>query len=271
MPTSEFSSSAVPATSSSGPQRVALVTGASRGIGAATAVRLAADGYAVVLAARSIDLLEGVNERIASAGGTCVVVRTDVSRIADLDALIAQVEAQFGHLNVLVNNAGALPEATRAEHMSLADWQRALDLNLTAPWYLASRCKDLMVRSGMGGVVVNVTSSAAFYPSVGFTAYNASKAALAMVTRTLALEWARHKIRVVGVAPGKVDTELVQPVLEYGERRNIRVNPLGRVGLPEEVAELVCFLASDRAAYITGSVITIDGGEVAATGADLAR
>jgi 3-oxoacyl-[acyl-carrier protein] reductase len=178
--------------------------------------------------------------------------------------------SRFGHLNVLVNNAGALPEAKLAEHLSLAEWQRALDLNLTAPWYLASRSRELLGRTGHG-VVINVTSSASFYPSVGFSAYNASKAGLTMLTRTLAIEWARHGIRVVGIAPGKVNTDMIRPILEYGKRRNIRVNPLGRLGDPAEVADLISFLVSDKAAFITGSVISIDGGEVAATGADLVR
>jgi NAD(P)-dependent dehydrogenase (short-subunit alcohol dehydrogenase family) len=114
--------------------------------------------------------------------------------------------------------------------------------------------------------VVNISSTAALYPSVGFSAYNASKAALSMLTRTLALEWARDGIRVVGVAPGKVDTAMVRPIVDYGARNGLPLNPLDRIGRPEEVAALVAYLASDRAAYITGSIVTIDGGEVLATG-----
>jgi NAD(P)-dependent dehydrogenase (short-subunit alcohol dehydrogenase family) len=116
--------------------------------------------------------------------------------------------------------------------------------------------------SPVGGVVVNVTSIAALYPSVGFAAYNASKAALTMLTKTLALEWAADGIRVVGVAPGRVDTAMVEPILRWDEKQGRRPNPLGRVGQPEEVAELIAFLAGDRARYVTGSIITIDGGEV---------
>jgi NAD(P)-dependent dehydrogenase (short-subunit alcohol dehydrogenase family) len=251
--------------------RVALITGASRGIGAATARHLAADGYEVVVAARSVDGLERTRSEIERAGGVCVVAPGDATEPAALDALVGLVLERFGHLDALVNNAGTLPDATVSDQMTLDQWQRTLDLNLTAPWYLASRCKELLTRSGEGAAVVNVTSSASFYPSVGFSAYNASKAGLTAVTRTLAIEWARYGVRVVGIAPGKIDTDMVRPILEYGERRNLRVNPLGRVGTPDEVASLIGFLVSDAAAFVTGSIISIDGGEVAATGADLAR
>ena len=119
-----------------------------------------------------------------------------------------------------------------------------------------------MVATGDGGVIVNVTSTAATYPSVGFAAYNASKAALSMLTQTLALEWARDSIRVVGLAPGKIDTPMVEPILAWAERQGSRLNPLGRVGRPDEVAALVSFVVSDRAAYMTGNIVTLDGGEL---------
>jgi NAD(P)-dependent dehydrogenase (short-subunit alcohol dehydrogenase family) len=251
--------------------RVAVVTGASRGIGAATAARLAEDGAAIVLAARSVDDLEAVASAIRAAGSEALVVRTDATDLGDLAALAAATSERLGRLDILVNNAGVLPTATRSEQMDVAAWQAAFDLNLTGPWFLACRAKELMAAGGSGGVVVNVTSTASLYPSVGFSAYNASKAGLTMLTKTLALEWARDGIRVVGVAPGKVDTVLVEPIVEFSERHELRLNPLGRIGRPEEVADLIAFLVSDRAAYITGSIMTIDGGEVAATGADQGR
>jgi len=251
--------------------RVAVVTGASRGIGSATAGRLAAEGFAVVLAARSVDDLEAVAKQINADGGQALAVPTDVTDLSALDELVTATLDRFGRLDVLVNNAGVLPVASRSERISAEDWRQTIDLNLTGPWYLACRAKEAMDRGDGGGVVVNVTSTAAFFPSVGLSSYNASKAGLTMLTRTLALDWARDRVRVVGVAPGKVETVLVQPILQWSAKRDLPLNPLGRIGQPEEVADLIAFLVSDRATYITGTVVTVDGGEVAASGADLAR
>lgn len=250
--------------------KTVIVTGASRGIGAAVARRLGAEGANVVLAARSVAALDAVRADVEAAGASALVVATDAAEPEDLERLVAEAQAVFGGIHVLVNNAGALPIAARSEQMPFADWERILRINLTAPWLLANLCHRAMVAAG-GGVVVNVTSTAAFYPSVGLSSYNASKVALTMVSKGLALEWARDGIRVVAIAPGKVDTDLGQPVLAHTKRRGLRVNPLGRVGQPDEVADLIAYVASDAAGYMTGTVITLDGGEVAATGADQGR
>lgn len=250
--------------------RTALVTGASRGIGAATAARLAAEGANVVLAARSADALEGVAAEIRATGASAISVPTDLADPEQLRLLVDAALAEYAGLDVLVNNAGVLPPPTRSHQLPLDDWERTLRLNLTAPWLLANLCHEPMAAAG-GGVVVNVTSTAAFYPSVGLSAYNASKAGLTLVSKGLALEWARDNIRVVTVAPGKTDTELAQPVLDYATRTGRRVNPLGRVAHPDEVAGLIAFAASDDASFMTGNVLTIDGGELAGTGADQGR
>lgn len=248
-----------PVVNGSGP--LALVTGASRGIGAATARRLAADGHRVVLAARSAGPLDELAAEIVASGGDALAVPTDLTDPAAIDALVDATRTFAGEagLAVLVNNAGVLPAATRAEKMSLADWQHTIALDLTAPWYLATRAHALMHE---GSVVVNVSSSAAFYPSVGLSAYNACKSALNMVTRGLALEWARDGIRVVGIAPGLVDTELAVPITTWMDHTDQKVNPMGRLGTADEVAELVAFVASSKAAYMTGSIVTLDGGEL---------
>lgn len=250
--------------------KTAIITGASRGIGAATARLLAAEGANVVLAARSVDALDALRAEIEAAGGTALAMAVDVVETDQLERLVAESQGAFGDIHVLVNNAGVLPEAKRSEKIPLVEWERILRINLTAPWLLATLCQPSMAAAG-GGVVVNVTSSASLYPSVGLSAYNASKVGLNMVSKGLALEWARHGIRVVAIAPGKVDTDLGQPVIDYTERMGLPMNPLGRVGHPDEVAELIAYVASDAASFMTGSVITFDGGEVAATGADQGR
>jgi 3-oxoacyl-[acyl-carrier protein] reductase len=249
-------------------RKVALVTGASRGIGAATARRLAADGYRVVLAARGTDALDAVRTELVSSGGDALAVPTDLTDTSAIDELLAATDEWGFGLDLLVNNAGVLPTATRVEHLALDDWHHTLMLNMTSPFYLASRAHRLMKN---GSVVVNVSSTAAFYPSVGLCSYNVSKAALNMLTRCLALEWARDGIRVVGVSPGKIDTELVEPIMEWVDRTEQKVNLLDRLGAAEEVAELIAYLASDRAAYLTGSMIAIDGGELLTAGTGVPR
>jgi NAD(P)-dependent dehydrogenase (short-subunit alcohol dehydrogenase family) len=246
--------------------RVALVTGASRGIGAATARRLAADGFRVVLASRGADALAEQADAIRAAGGDALVVPTDASDPSALDALVEATREWGGRLDALINNAGILPVATRAEKMTLEQWHETLALDLTAPWYLASRAYPLM---HAGSVVVNVSSTAAFYPSVGLSAYNAAKSALLMVTRCLALEWARSGVRVVGIAPGKTETLLFQPIKRYDEKMGNAPNVLNRIGEPEEIANLIGYVVSPEAGFITGSILTIDGGELLTTSSEL--
>lgn len=244
----------------------ALVTGASRGIGAAIARRLAEEGIDVVLAARSAPEIETLAHALSADHGVrAVAVTADMADRRSLAHLVDRVGDEFGRLDILVNNAGVLPAAGRAERTGWEEWDAALALNLSAPWYLSCRAKELMQG---GGVVVNNASTASYYPSRGLVAYNVSKSAMVMLTRVLALEWAREGVRVVGVAPGKIDTALVEPVLRWVEKNDLPVNPLGRVGCDREVADLVAYLVSDRAGYITGVTVPIDGGELLTGGVD---
>lgn len=248
--------------------RRALVTGASRGIGAAIARRFAELGADVALAARSAEAVGALAAELRETGTRAVAISADLTDRDSLRALMERVCAEFGGLDVLVNNAGMLPAAVRAEEVGWAEWDAAIDLNLSAPWYLACRAKELM---GQGGVIINNASTASYYPSRGLVAYNVTKAALVMLTRVLALEWARDGVRVVGIAPGKIDTDLVQPILRWSEKTERPLNPMRRIGKDHEVADLVAFLASSRADFITGVTVPIDGGELLTAGSESGR
>jgi 3-oxoacyl-[acyl-carrier protein] reductase len=248
--------------------RRVLVTGASRGIGAAIARRFAELGADLAVTARSADAIEALAGQLRRAGTRAVAVPADLTDRESLRVLTERVGEEFGGIDVLVNNAGMLPAAVLAGAVGWVEWDQVLGLNLSAPWYLACRAKELM---GEGGVVVNNASTASYYPSRGLVAYNVSKAALVMLTRVLALEWARDGVRVVGVAPGKIDTELAQPILRWTEKTERPLNPIRRIGQAHEVAELVAFLASPQAGFITGVTVPIDGGELLTAGSETGR
>lgn len=248
--------------------RRALVTGASRGIGAAIARKLARQGADVVLAARSVGAIESLAEELRGLGVRALALSTDMSDRGELKALMDRVGEEFGGLEILVNNAGVLPAASRAENLSWDAWDDTLGINLSAPWYLACRAKKLMTN---GGVVVNNASTAAYFPSRGLVAYNVSKSAMVMLTRVLALEWARDRVRVLGVAPGKIETELVAPIVAWTEKHEMPLNPMRRIGTDTEVADLVAFLVSDQAGYLTGVTVPIDGGELLTAGSEPGR
>jgi NAD(P)-dependent dehydrogenase (short-subunit alcohol dehydrogenase family) len=247
---------------------VALVTGASRGIGLAIARALAGDGYHVIITARSPEDVAAAAESCRAAGLLATGLACDVGDRDALEALMDEVATRFGRLDVLVNNAGHLPPAKRAERVDVAEWDSALAVNLTAPWLLATRAKALMPE---GGVIVNIASTASFYPSTGLLAYDVSKAGLVMLTRVLALEWARSNIRVVGVAPGKIDTDLLAPIKSLAAEGKVALNPQRRIGHPRDVANLVSFLVGDTAGFITGVIIPVDGGELLAASSDVAK
>jgi NAD(P)-dependent dehydrogenase (short-subunit alcohol dehydrogenase family) len=239
--------------------KVAIVTGASRGIGAACAQQLARGGAEVVLASRGQQALDSVAATIRAGGGRAMVAQTDMASPESIDGLLETVKDRFGRVDVLISNAGVLPKARRLESYTRDQWNAVLNTNLAGPWQLSCGVKELMPA---GGVVVHVSSTAAMYPSLGLGLYCISKAGLAMLTRATALEWADRGIRVVGVVPGKTRTEMVQPILEYVDAHNLPLNPLGRVGEPEEIAAAIVFVAGPHAKFITGSMIAVDGGEL---------
>lgn len=240
--------------------KVALVTGASRGMGAAIARELAAAGAAVGLTGRHEATLQQVAQSLPHGSHSCVVA-ADMAETADLDRLVGRVVEALGGVDILVNNAGFLPEAKQIYRVDLEEWQHVLNVNLRAPWYLSNLVHPHMKARG-GGAVVNVSSTSGLHHDIGLGVYGISKAGVVMLTEVCAKEWARDGIRVNCIAPGIVKTELAGSIIEYLQSRNMKPNPMNLYGEPEDIARLVRFLVTDESRFMTGSIIRIDGGEL---------
>jgi NAD(P)-dependent dehydrogenase (short-subunit alcohol dehydrogenase family) len=240
--------------------KVALVTGASRGIGASIARSLAEIGASVAVTARTEAALEEVAASLDSDGDS-ITVSADVARTEDLDKVVDEVVNGFGKIDILVNNAGLLPEAKQIYNVDVDEWEHVLDVNLRAPWYLSKLVHPHMRAAG-GGSIVNISSTSGLHHDIGLGVYGISKAGVVMLTEVCGKEWARDNIRVNCIAPGVVKTDLAGPVMEYLAQRDLKPNPLNLYGEPEDVAELVRFLVTDGSRYMTGAVIRLDGGEL---------
>jgi NAD(P)-dependent dehydrogenase (short-subunit alcohol dehydrogenase family) len=239
-------------------QNVALITGAARGIGLAVAKRFLADGWRVALLDIENDLLKKSVAALAKPEET-LAMTCDVSETNAVESAVEQIESRFGRLDALVNNAGVAVFAPLME-TSDADWSRVLAVNLTGPFVCTKAAVPLMRRHG-GGAIVNITSISGLRASTLRSAYGTSKAGLAHLTKQLAVELAELGIRVNGVAPGPVDTAMAKAVHSPAIRADYHdAIPLNRYGLEEELAEAVFFLCSDRASYITGQILAVDGG-----------
>jgi NAD(P)-dependent dehydrogenase (short-subunit alcohol dehydrogenase family) len=240
------------------PQKAALVTGAARGIGLAVAKRFLADGWRVALLDIEGDLLAKSVAALAKPDST-LTVTCDVSDANAVTFAFADIEHRFGRLDALVNNAGVAVFAPLME-TSDADWNHVLAVNLTGP-FLCTKAAVPIMRLHGGGAIVNVTSISGLRASTLRSAYGTSKAGLAHLTKQLAVELGELGIRVNGVAPGPVDTAMAKAVHSADIRADYHdAIPLNRYGLEEELAEAVFFLCSDRASYITGQILAVDGG-----------
>jgi dehydrogenase/reductase SDR family protein 4 len=240
--------------------KVALVTGASRGIGAAIARELAAAGARVALAGRDQATLDEVASSLPRESAA-LALKADVADAADLDRLVAQVVDRLGGVDILINNAGFLPQAKQIYSADLDEWQYVMNVNLRAPWYLSKLVHPHMQARG-GGAIVNVASTSGLHHDIGLGVYGISKAGVVMLTEVCAKEWARDHIRVNCVAPGIVKTQLAGSIIEYLQDKQMKPNPMNLYGEPGDIAKLVRFLAGDESRFMTGSIIRIDGGEL---------
>jgi len=239
-------------------QKIALVTGAARGIGLAVTKRFLAEGWCVALLDIEGRLLSESVEALAASDRT-LALDCDVSQPTAVAGAFAAVRHRFGRLDALINNAGIAVFAPLME-TSDADWSRVLQVNLTGP-FLCTKAAVPLMRERDGGAIVNITSISALRASTLRSAYGTSKAGLAHLTKQLAVELASFGIRVNGVAPGPVDTAMAKAVHTAEIRADYHdAIPLDRYGLEEELAEAVFFLCSDRASYITGQILAVDGG-----------
>ncbi len=242
--------------------KVAIVTGASAGIGRASALALAEMGADVVLAARTPDRLDRVAERIRGMGRKAVAVPCDVRETAELDAVVARAVADLGRIDILVNNAGGTGP-TPALDLSQRDFEAAFHFNVGTAFQLTRLCVPHMVKAG-GGAIVNISSALSYMVEPGFVAYGTAKAGLSHMTRMLAYEFAPH-VRVNALAVGATETDALSPFLDASEdlrRQMVALTPMGRLGTPEDIALAVLYLASPAASWVTGKIVEIDGGTV---------
>jgi glucose 1-dehydrogenase len=242
--------------------KVALITGSSLGIGSAIALALAKEGAAVAVNYRSHpDEAKEIVDQVEGSGGRAISVRADVSNPEDVKNLIQKAVEEFGRLDVMVNNAG-IEEKMPFLDTPLEVWNRTIAVNLTGAWLGCQEAARQMVSQGGAGRIINVSSVHEDLPMPTNAPYCAAKGGLRMLMRTIAVELAPHNITVNNIAPGAVDTPMDAPLKEDANEMQKLLSeiPLRRMGKPEEVADLAVYLASDDAAYVTGSTFVIDGG-----------
>ncbi|XUX01461.1 MAG: 3-oxoacyl-ACP reductase FabG [Dehalogenimonas sp.] len=238
--------------------KVAVITGAGRGIGAAIARRLAAEGAAVVLNSLSESAAQ-VTEEITASGGKAIFIQGDVSKNDDVSKIIDSASANFGRLDILVNNAG-ITRDNLLMRMSEEDWDTVMDTNLKSIYLCTKAVIRPMLKNKSGGRIINLSSVIGLSGNAGQANYAASKAGIIGFTKSLAKELASRQITVNAIAPGFIVTDMTSGISQEAKDALIKRIPLGTLGSAEDVASAAAFLASDEAKYITGQTLTVDGG-----------
>ncbi len=243
--------------------KTAIITGAGRGIGKAISRKFLTEGACLLLCDIVPDRLESTAREL-SQYGTVHSLPGDVTDAAYCAALVQRAKELFGELNILVNNAGIAVVRPFLEHTE-DDWDRTLTVNLKSMFLLGQQAARLMVAQGKGGAIVNMASTNGHMGEARLAAYNASKAGVVLLTKTMAVELAKYNIRVNCVAPGFIQTELADDAWDDADfvKAYLQKIPLRRYGQPEEVANVFAFLASDEASFMTGDSVVIDGGQIA--------
>jgi len=239
--------------------RVAIVTGGSRGIGAAIAALLAEDGAAVVVSGRDADRLQRTTKELEAQGGAILGVVADAAIRQDAERLVDAAKQRFGRVDILVNNAGIVRDDLLVR-MKDEDWDRVMEVNLRGTFLMTRATTKLMIRRKSGGRVINIASTSGAMGNAGQANYSAAKAGLIGFTKAAARELAHWSILVNAVAPGLIETDMTAAISQEAREGLLAQVPLRRIGTPREVAEVVRFLAGDAAAYITGQVFHVNGG-----------
>jgi NAD(P)-dependent dehydrogenase (short-subunit alcohol dehydrogenase family) len=245
--------------------KVAIITGGSRGIGRSIAEEFARRGARVVITARKEDELNQTAAAIREEGGDVTAIASHVARDDAVDAMLDQVLKAYGRIDILVNNAATNVAFAPIKDLEIAAWDKTLEINLRAPFILSQKVVNRSMLNNGGGAIVNICSVASLKSDPMMAAYNVSKAGLWMLTRVMARELGPNGIRVNGIAPAVIKTRFSRMLYETDEirQRAEQASSLGRVGEWNEVAGAAVFLASDAASYVTGSIVTVDGGTLA--------
>ena len=239
--------------------KIAIVTGGSRGIGFAIAKILSENGALVVITSKDSEKIKKAEAQITNSFGiTC-----DIKKKSEVQNALKQTIEKFGKLDILVNNAGIFPKIKQLHEIDEEEWNEVLDVNLTGQFRFTKEAIPHLQKTS--GCIINISSDAGLKAYQGFNAdaYSASKAALIILTKCWALEYAKDKVRVNCICPGVVDTDMTKPFMKTQKDKEFMNNehPIGRIGQPEEVAKAIMYFASDDASWITGAVLAVDGGE----------